>query len=198
MEQHAPIDEYHEPSELTLLREFKKASDCSVEKARSILQTYEGDVRDIHDASKKSLLHIACENMGFRVVKLLVDELNFEFNEQDVSGDTPLHIACSAQRVQSAMYLSNKPSCNPNIKNSDGLTPLHIVTSRRNILLIKHLLGLALLDRSVEDGNGRTAISIIESDPELASHLAKKHSTASLVDPGGIFDKKNMARKGKL
>ena len=165
---------------MTVLRQFSEAKGHPLEDIKGMLSWYSGDLRSIRNNKKKSLLHLACEDMDFRTVKYLVEECKFPLNEQDSGGNTPLHIACSAEKIQSAMYLSLQSSCNPNIKNSEGMTPLHIATKRRQIILIKHLLDLGKVDRTVKDPSGKTAVEIIRQDPELAPCLTRKTSTTSL------------------
>ena len=149
----------------------------------AILQTHQlklNDIRDARDSAHKNLLHVACRQMEFRVVKLLIDKYNFDPNIQDSSGDTPLHIACEAKKIQTAIYLANLTTCDPNLLNSEGLTPLHVAAKEGPALLISHLLGVERLDQSVKDPSGCTALEVIKSNPQLAAAADRKVSIGSI------------------
>jgi hypothetical protein len=166
-------------SEISLLNDFNKAKGSRDEITR-LLSLFEGNLQTIRDPQQKSLLHIACEDMDFIVVKLLVEKYKLGVNIRDATGNTPLHVACLNQKAQTVLYLSKLPSCDPNVRNSDGLTPLHIVAESGPGIIISHLVSMPALDRTLEDEEGRTAISIIQSDPKLAPSLDRKRSTASI------------------
>lgn len=180
-----------------LLNDFREAKGCTVAEAKDILRAFQGNVKDIRDPSRKSLLHIACAVMDFRVVKLLVEEYGLEIDDQDSSGNTPLHIACSSQKVQSVMYLVNNSLCDPNVRNNEGLTPLHAASRHGPMGLLKHLLSIKGLDTTVKDSSGRTAIEIIQSNPQLTPSLEKQTSTVSLMLPNGSGHEEKR-RKGEL
>lgn len=173
----------NESHEATVLRQFSEARGCPLEDIKGILSRYSGDLRTIYNESKKNLLHLACEEMEFRIVKYLIEKHDFSLTEQDQDGNTPLHIAISAEKVQTALYLLAHPYCDPNIKNEEGLTPLHVATRMKHTILINYMLGLSRLDRTVQDSNGRTAVEVIRGDPELAECLVRKTSTVSLAEP---------------
>lgn len=167
-------------SEISLIKDFNQAREHSRDEVVNLLSHFDGELISIRDSGQRSLLHIACEDMDFIVVKLLVEQYKLGINERDACGNTPLHVACLNQKVQNVIYLVNLPSCDPNIRNADGLTPLHIVARNGPGILITHLLTMPNLDRSLQDKEGRDAISIIRSDPLLAPSLDRKISTASL------------------
>lgn len=163
-----------------LLEEFKKAKGKSTEEILEILERHREVLKDARDEKGRSLLHLACKLMEYRIVRKLVEDYDFEINRQDANGDTPLHIACRAEKTQSVIFLTKVSGCDPNVKNRNGSTPLHIAARKGPVLLITHLLAMGNLDRSITDKEGRDAISVIRDDPRLAPSLDRKISTASL------------------
>ena len=138
---------------LRLLADFNKMQDCSVETVNRLLQVYSGvcKCRNVLDADKKSLLHIACKIMDFKVVKMMVEEFSFDPNIQDVDGNTALHIACQAQKAQTVIYLLNLPTCDPNIRNRQGMTALHCASQTNCHSVTQFLLNSNRIDERIKD-----------------------------------------------
>ena len=133
----------------------------------------------VRDSSMKSLLHIAVEMMGFRVVKMMMEEFNFEPNEQDISGNTPLHVACLYQKVQIVMHLLSVPYCDPNVQNGEGMTPLNVCARVGSDVVTKHLFNCRRVDKNIQDYEGKTAVEIMDANNSMLVRGSEEASVSS-------------------
>ena len=76
--------------------------------------------------TKRTALHIACEDGTEEHVQLIIQHPKCDVNIQDRNGDTALHIAVcnSIQNNQKIVILLSNIRCNPYITNNNGFTPL--------------------------------------------------------------------------
>ena len=128
------------------------------------LQMYESQciLRSVYDVDMKSLLHLACELMDFRVVRMLVEKYNFNPNDQDIGGNTALHIACKAHKTQTVMYLLGTPTCNPNIRDRGGRTALHIASTSSRNSITRFFLNCKRMDQEIVEEVRRTSVNFAE------------------------------------
>ena len=162
------------PLNMQLLSDFNRVQGCSVETVRNLLDLYGGPLnknKKIFDGEMKSLLHIACRHMGVQVVKMMVEDYNFDPNDKDPKGNTALHIACQAEKNQTVLYLLNSPSCNPNIRNEKGMTPLHIASQNELNTLIRFFLNSCRIDEEIKD---EVRKSFVLEDAPIARTFKKK------------------------
>ncbi|XP_021764254.1 ankyrin-1-like [Chenopodium quinoa] len=77
----------------------------------------------------RNALLTAAARSNLDVCKFLVEQLNFNVNEQDVNGDTPLHISTLEEDYATSAYLLDH-GANCNITMDKGFTPLHYAAKR--------------------------------------------------------------------
>ncbi len=124
-------------------------------------------MRNVFDVDMKSLLHLACELMDFRVVKLLVEKYNFNPNDQDVAGNTALHIASKAGKSQIVVYLLGYPACDPNIRDRGGYTAYHLAFLGGRNSITRFFKKCKRMDHAVVEEVKR--ISISGNNPGIGS-----------------------------
>ena len=63
---------------VSFLGDFKQARGSSTEHILSLLEGYRDDLRGVYETGNRTLLHVSCEIMDFRVAKELVERYRFE------------------------------------------------------------------------------------------------------------------------
>ena len=157
--------------DLMLLSEFRETVWCSESDIRTLIHSHakqcDCDIRNLVDADGKSLLHIACERMGFRVVKMLIEGYHFDPNEQDTNGNTALHIACEEEKYQIVQYLRLLPTYNPNIRNNKGM----IAHQMNETIPSKSVHDSTSTDTPISPANLLSPVIKIEGKPFLPTLL---------------------------
>ena len=98
--------------------------------------------------NKINILHLACSQGGFEVVKLLA-ELSFRQDIKNKEGKLPLHIACEKNSLALARLVSSQKDLDLSCKDSDENTPLHLACQSGNAELIQFLIQDKHCDQNV-------------------------------------------------
>ena len=117
------------------------------------------DVQAI-DSNGDAPIHIVCQDMNLRCLKVLLGSHHCNPNQQNRRGDTALHIAArrmwnSAANIQ---CIQECDRCDPNITNKQGYTPLHTAIVNSQFDSIKNILNSTKCDPNIQDDNGDTAL----------------------------------------
>ncbi|KAI2500194.1 hypothetical protein MHU86_14269 [Fragilaria crotonensis] len=106
--------------------------------ARYLLnQRADADAENVH---KQRPIHIACSNLQYEFLRLIVDRYGANVNVADRCGRTPLHKACmSTIGITNALASANvvrfllDKGASVDVRDEDGKTPLLYAVSRGNI-----------------------------------------------------------------
>ena len=88
----------------------------------------------------RTLLHHACCNKWYEVVRLLITKYICEPDAKDKHGQTPLHHACSRGDLGIVQYLISQHHCDPERKDGFSWTPLHYACARGHLDVVKYLV----------------------------------------------------------
>lgn len=83
-----------------------------------------------------TLLHTACKNRNYEIVKILLDTYNAKADIKNADGRTPLHIATIYGSTDKTFYIFQNIGSNQQISNSTDIINL-IVDKFPHVLLIK-------------------------------------------------------------
>ena len=83
-------------------------------------------------------IHIACKCSQLDILRVLLDCINCDPNQQNAVGDTAMHIVCrkrTGRELQFLKVLTSTPGINPTIVNNEGIASFDVVGSDSNTLL---------------------------------------------------------------
>ena len=117
---------------------------------------------NLTDRQQRTALHIACEQMNSRGVKILVADESCELNIPGNNGDTPLHIAaCSKSKgAQMMQCLLQSGRCDCNLTDRRQCTALHIACREMNIRGVEVLAADQRCDLNIPNSNRDTPLHI--------------------------------------
>ncbi|KAI9713898.1 MAG: hypothetical protein M1820_000628 [Bogoriella megaspora] len=99
-------------------------------------------------------LHWAVSYNRLSIVELLVQQKNFDPDEQDASGWTPLMMASSLKDGEALVALLLSKGADVNMKNNNGQTALHFTASKNNLEVARTLIQHSATTR-VKDKRGQ-------------------------------------------
>ena len=110
-------------------------SSCDEAQALQLLSRFpqQSVIKDIRNegSERETLLHYACWNGWYEVVRVLVEQYHCDPKCQDREGYTPLHDACGdTAQLDIVRYLVTELGCDPLQPNKYGLTALDRATNR--------------------------------------------------------------------
>ena len=122
---------------------------------------YQAAIKKLKDKehSDWSLLHRACYNKWYNMVKLLITKYNFEPGARNESGETPLYCACVSGDLRIVKYLVSEHRCDPEAKDRDGWTPFHQACATGHLSIVEFLVNEYNCDPLRTDREGDTPIS---------------------------------------
>ena len=91
------------------------------------------------DKEENSVLHYSAQNSDLSVIKLLVDELNFDIHNKNKLKQNVAHLAASNENPEMFIYLAQK-GVDLNCPDYGGKTPLYIAKPRSDWNFIKSSL----------------------------------------------------------
>ena len=95
-----------------------------------------------------TLLHHACGNKWYEVVRLLITKYKCEPDAKDKEGQTPLHCACANGQLDFVMYLVTECNCDPLKIDKYGDTPLSLACCCSHYDVVSFLLTTGKLDKT--------------------------------------------------
>ena len=127
------------------------------------------------------LLHDACVNGHFSVIKYFANVCNCDVMARDINNDTPLHIAALNGQLDTVRYFLEELKCDPNITGFHGRIPLHDACEKGHLNVIKYLVVVHNSDALTRDTfSNKTAIYF--SFVECHLHVLKFFVTHNLFD----------------
>ena len=111
-----------------------------------------------------TLLHYACYNKWYKVVRLLLKKYKCEPDAKDKDGLTPLYWACMRHNhgddIRIVRYLIRKHHCDSESKTKYGWTPLHVACRNDHLDVVKYLVTECNCDPLRTNGDGDTPLSL--------------------------------------
>ena len=97
--------------------------------------------RQIKNLNGSTPLHVAAEKGSLEVLKILIQNNNFNINAKDVDGKTPLILAVTNGHIEIVEHLLNNSNCNLQAnEHNNGWNALHFCISNGNLEIVKLLL----------------------------------------------------------
>ena len=115
----------------------------------------------------KGLLHLACKEKWYSIVKYLAASKLYDAEETDEQGDTALHIACKLNSFQLVRVLEHAHS----IQNNLGDTPLHIACRYKNLAIARSLITGSSLEKQNHRGDNPLHIACRNGCLDLVKDL---------------------------
>ena len=114
----------------------------------------------VKDEDGRTLLHFACRNGWYDVVRALVEKYHSDPKCRAMDRSTPLHWACyDGDSVNIAKYLIEEQGCSVKARDEDGDTPLHDACGNGCIDTVKYLTAQKGCDPEVKNNEGQTPLS---------------------------------------
>ena len=142
------------------------------------------------------LLHWACRHGELDIVKLLVEEQDWDPNVhcQAISmscgcefqkGDTLLHVACKyacCYTVKIVKYLTEH--CDPTVRNSNGELPLHLACAYKPLEVMKLVSNCDVNAKTSHTGNTPLHIACKRGSAEIVKYLVEERRCDTTVRNG--------------
>ena len=157
------------------------------------------DVQAI-DSNGDAPIHIVCQDLNLRCLKVLLGSRHCNPNQQNRHGDTALHIVCRiVQNTNSNMpfiqALISMPGIDPEIANYAGLTPVEVAGPQYDVIYAihrflkqKHSSIQTYLKMFIVGNSGTGKSTLIKAVTTEASQLRKYalSSKAKFVNPSDV------------
>lgn len=128
-----------------------------------------------------SILHYTCQGGHTELLRLLIEEWNFDINGKDTKGHTPLHIAILYEK-EAVVRLLLTCRCQVNCADSKGCTPLYYAVQKHYLKLVQMLLECeATTETPSNDGSTALMHAMQQNFQDVFELLLAKSK------PGDIF-----------
>ncbi|AIL65509.1 Ankyrin repeat protein [Rickettsiales bacterium Ac37b] len=126
---------------------------------------------ELHDKSKKNLLHYAAYVGYVDVLEWLIENTNLDGKSIDENGNTALHTAVENEQIKAVQFLISH-HIEINAKNIDGKAAVHIAAAIGNKELL-HLLKIYGANITAQNIFGETTLhyAIKNNHPEIVDYL---------------------------
>ena len=109
-----------------------------LEKLNSLLAENTALNINLMDKGKNTLLHFACQEGHFDVVKRLI-ELSATIDVKNKKGVSPLSLACAYEKWDIVDYLMDRKA-SPNCNTAYDYVPLHFAASKNQLSLVRKMI----------------------------------------------------------
>ena len=144
--------------------------------------------RDIDEVDEhgQTVLHTACWNCHYNVVKFLIEKTKAEAEKKNENGFTPLHTACWNGQFPIVKLLIEQAKVDFEAINEDGVTPLHLAAQEGYLDIVQYLYekGCNINPRTIEN---ETPLHLASMNGRITviKFLISKGATKNIINDHG-------------
>ena len=124
-----------------------------------------------------TLLHVACNNNHFPIVKLLTSHEECYIETRDLNGRSALHIAAQQGHLQIVKHLVERKQCDTNMKDIYLDTPLHLACVNGHLNVVAYLSAPEIcsnIEERGEDGFTLVHLAALKGHTEILKYLVEQ------------------------